>query len=767
MPNRINAFRAALLVTAGLFASTAQAQAQAQSQGAAPGDEAVETDSHGVAEIIVTAQRRNERQLEVPISLTAVTGDTLEKVGITNVNSLGQLVPSFQYEDSLASSGARARIRGIGSPTFVSGVETSVSVVIDGVVTGPSGAGLSDLFDVERVEVLRGPQGTLFGKNATAGVVNITSAKPTRDVSGGLTLRGSIGDYGPVSGPSNIRLDGFVSGPVSDTTAVRLAGFADVDPKGGVEDRFHGGTTYEKRHYGGRFTLTHESGPLTLDVTASYIQANDDCCVATFREVLPAFANVGLVSTLLANAAAYGVQIRPDNRISFASGKVGEKSKTTHLAVTASYEIGDHTLKSISGYRNWRSDATDDSDRTGIDIADATEAHVHTKLFSQELQLISPQSDSFNYVLGAYAYDQKTDDAFTIGGGFFTTNPLARVSTATSKIKVSNLAIFLNATYNFTPELQLLAGGRILNEKQKMTGFRVGNFYAGNRPAGSIETEDTNWTGKLGLRYSPSRSANFFITASRGYKGFGLNNANNGPFFDPSNTANPILNPETVWNYEIGAKNRLFDGKLETNLVFFNQIFKNFQTSAFDGASNTFSLRNAGSIRARGFELDATAAPWKGGSLNVGVGYVHAIFTDFRGAPCTATQTALAQCPAAGQDLSGRGVDGNPKLMVALVGRQAFPVGSQEAYVQAEYTYKSSIQYNSDLDPMLVQPSYDIINLRVGSSLSSGLDVELFVENLANTVYANRIGPAPLFPGVSSQYLAPGRTFGGQIRARF
>jgi iron complex outermembrane recepter protein len=211
----------------------------------------------GVAEIIVTAQRRQERQLEVPISMTAVTGELLQSTNVFSVTQLGQLVPSFQYEDSLASTGARARIRGIGSPTFVSGVETSVSVIIDGVVTGPSGSGLASLFDVEMVEVLRGPQGTLFGKNATAGVVNITSAKPTRDFSAGMSVQSSVGDFGPVNSPWNVRGDAFVSGPVSDTTAIRVAAFADVDLKGAVEDRFRGGSTYERRHYGGRFTLVH------------------------------------------------------------------------------------------------------------------------------------------------------------------------------------------------------------------------------------------------------------------------------------------------------------------------------------------------------------------------------------------------------------------------------------------------------------------------------------------------------------------------------
>lgn len=741
--------------------------AHAQTTGAETNDAEEASSRPGVAEIIVSAQRRQERQLEVPISLTAVTGELLQNTNVFSVQQLGQLVPSFQYEESLASSGARARIRGIGSPTFVSGVETSVSVVIDGVVTGPSGSGLANLFDVELVEVLRGPQGTLFGKNATAGVVNITSAKPTRDFSAGVSVQTSVGDFGPVKSPWNVRADAFVSGPVSDSTAVRVAAFSDVDLEGMVEDRFRGGSTYDRRQYGGRFTLVHESGPLSIDFTASYVETDDNCCVATFRQVSPGAERLGLVPTLLQNAAAFGVNINPRNRSTFNSAPVTERTHAAHLALAVAYEIGDFTLKSITGYRDWESFATDDSDRTGIDIADATTANVATQLFSQELQLISPKSETFNYVLGLYYYEQNTDDVFAIGGGFFTANPRFRVSTATSDIFVQNIAAFGNATFNITPEFQILAGGRLLRERQRISGFRVGTFYAGNRPPGQAETSDTNWTGRLGVRYMPSYNTNIFATVSRGYKGFGLNNANNGPLFDPTNTASPILRPEIVWNYELGIKSRWLDDKIETNFVLFQQDFTDFQTSSFDGASNTFSLRNAGSIRSRGFEFDATAAPWKGASINMGIAYVDAVFTDFRGAPCTALQTARGVCPVGGQDLTGRPIDGNPEWMLSFVGRQAFPLGSQEGHVQLEVTHKSDIQFNSDLDPLLVQPAYTVINMRMGTSINSNIDLGLFVENLGNTFYTNRISPAPLFPGVTAQYLAPGRTFGGQVRARF
>jgi iron complex outermembrane receptor protein len=144
-----------------------------------------------------------------------------------------------------------------------------------------------------------------------------------------------------------------------------------------------------------------------------------------------------------------------------------------------------------------------------------------------------------------------------------------------------------------------------------------------------VGVSDTDWVGRLSLRYNPNSDTSLFVSANRGYKGFGLNNSNSGPFFAPANNADPILNPETVISIEAGWKQIAFDGRLQTNLVAFWSEFTDFQTSAFDGASNTFSLRNAGSLEIKGIEFDAVARPWEGGSLIVGAAWIDSIFKEF------------------------------------------------------------------------------------------------------------------------------------------
>lgn len=725
-------------------------------QTAAEGTEA--TAATEVQEVIVTAQKREERVIDVPISVTALSGETLERANVTDVQGLARVVPGFTYEDSLISSGARARVRGIGSPTFTSGVETSVSVAIDGVVTGPTGSGLSNMFDVGHVEVLRGPQGTLFGKNATAGAVSVTSQAPTRSFEAYLNVSQSWDDFSEKTDYRTTRTEGAVSGPITDATRARLAFFTRVDGEGAAYNNFLKVDENRRNQWGARVGVIHEAGPLSLDLRVAYIETADRCCGPTFREIDPAAAGLPRTPLLQSLLLANNVQIGPENRDSMASDRIGEETATTHATLQVDYDLpGDYAIRSITGKRKWHSFGEDDSERLPLNLADATFGNITLNLFTQELQFLSPADRPFSYVLGVYYYDQKLSDQFGVGAS-------SNISIATSFNRVKNYAAFGNATWRFMDSWELLGGLRVLHEKQSLEGIRTGAFFGPNRPFNQIESEDTDWVGRLGLRYNPNSDTSVFFTVSRGYKGVGLNNSNSGPFFSPLNNADPILRPETVMNYELGTKNRWFDGRLETSVVGYFSKFTDFQTSAFDGASNTFSLRNAGSIEIRGVEVDATASPWNGASINFGAAWTDAEFAEFKGAPCTALQTALGQCPAAGQDLSGQPVDGNPEWQLSLIGRQDFDVGSIPAYATVEYAWRSEVNYNSDLDPMLVQKAYGLTNVRVGANVTDNIEVVGFVENLSNEAYALRIGPAPLLPGVSSHYLAPGRIFGVELR---
>ncbi len=721
-----------------------------------------------VGDIVVTAQKRVERQVDVPISLTVLSGQTLENARVSDVQSLARVTPGFTFEDSLISSGARARIRGIGSPTFTGGVETSVAVVIDGVVTGPSGSGLSNLFDVERVEILRGPQGTLFGKNASAGAVNVISRAPTAEFTGYVNVSHTWDDFSRHTDFNTLRIDAAAGGPLGPNTRARVAMFSRSDKEGAAFNKFQQTDENRRRQWGGRISLQQDVGNFQASLIASYIKTDDRCCGPTFREIDP--LAIGLPNTaLLQNlAAANNIIISDRNRDSMTSGRVGEETETVHLSLTMDYTFGSGAMiRSISGYRKFDSFGTDDSERLAVNLADATFGKIDLRIYSQELQFLSPPDKPLTYIVGMYLYDQLIDDTFRVGGALGTGNPLFAVSTANSLIKVFHAAAFANLAWRIAEDWEMQAGLRILHEEQSMSGIRVGSFFGPNRPFNTASASDTDWVGRLSFRYNPNPDTSLFLTASRGYKGNGLNNSNSGPFFAPANNANPVLRPETVLSIEGGWKQIAMGGRLQTNLVAYWSEFKDFQTSAFDGQSNTFSLRNAGKIEIKGIEFDAVANPWQGGSFILGAAWIDAKFKDFRGAPCTALQNARRQCPVGGQDLSGRRVDGAPEWQLSLIARQDFDIGSVGAFVTGEYSYRGKVNYNSDLDPMLIQPAWDIANFRVGVRPFPNLELIGFVENAFNEVYALRISPAPLLPGVSAHYLAPGRIFGAEVRFRF
>lgn len=716
-------------------------------------------------QIVVSAQRREQSQVDVPISLSVFDGDFLTERNIFDVEDLGFVTPGFMYEDSLISSGARARIRGIGSPTFTSGVETSVSVVIDGVVTGPSGSGLASLFDVERVEVLRGPQGTLFGKNATAGVVNVVSRGATDEFEAYLNVQRAYDDFNDRVDFTTTRVDGAVSGPIGENTRARFAFFTRDDGDGQVRNLFRNIDEYNRSQAGARLVLDHEQGPFSADFRAQYVRTDDECCGAIFREVSDAALAFPNTPLLLSQADEYGMTIGRDNRDSIMSDRVGEEAETGHISLTMDYALGNGlTLRSITGYRNWNSFGEDDSERLAIDLADATQADIELRLITEELQLLSDGSGPFNYVLGLYFYDQRLDDRFSVGGALGTGVPGAVVSTATNEVNVRNIAAYADVTWRFAESWELLGGLRVLNEEQDINGFRVGSFFGPNRPPREESVEDTDWTGRVGIRFNPSANASYFVTATRGYKGAGIDNSNSGPFFSPLNDADPILNPETVVSFEAGAKNTFWNGRASTNIVAFYANFDDFQTSSFDGESNAFNLRNAGTIEIKGIEFDGRFRPWDGATIIAGAAWVDAIFDEFVGAPCTALQNATGSCPPEGQDISGSPVDGNPEFEFSLVGRQDFEFGSVPGWVAAEVSWRDEVQYNTDQDPLLVQDSFALANVRAGFEPFDGVELHAFVENVFNETYAQRISSAPLLPGVTNHYPGPGRMIGIGLR---
>jgi len=738
-----------------LMFHTSGALAQDDTQGANADDESV-------AEIIVTAQKREQGLAEVPISISVVSGEELERVGVGRVEDLYAIAPSLSFSPAQSSSGAGLRIRGVGSAAFGSATEPSVSTIVDGIVSGPGGSALVDFFDVERIEVLRGPQGTLFGKNSSAGAVNIVSRAPTEELSGYLNIR-----YGDTL--EEVRVEGAVSSGIGNGVKARLAGYMLTQGKGQIYNPVRKTDENKRDRWGVRLRADFESGSTRFELAAQYEVQDNACCRTSFYGLDPRAYGALTRLYLLPRQAANGVVPGPGNRLSIADGPLNESTQTMQIAFTASHEFdGGMTLRSISGYRAWQETDTIDVDGVDVNIGNDPRQSRDLDLVSQEFQLISPDTGPFRWVLGAYYYHHiLKSDTITAGGdgtilGQTSTRGLGTTTT-------SNYALFADGTYDIGDRFQAFAGLRGLHETLAVDSYRSGNYFAFTPGtfSGRIATDDDNWVGRAGLRYMPAPRQSFYLSVSRGYKGKAIDNNTGNVFF--LNPDRAVLQPETVLSYELGARTSWFRNRLVLNATLFYSDFNNYQASSFDNVTSSQILRNAGKLRSKGVELDFAMTPWQGGSISGGAAFVDAIFVEYKGAPCTSVQNALRTCPVGGQDLSGQPLSNNPRWQFSVRGQQDFELGNgMGTYVRGEYNWRDAVVYGGDLNPATRQPAFGVANFRAGLTFADGkYELSGFVENAFDKSYALRIYDSPGFPGSYSAFFGPSRTWGAELRAKF
>lgn len=731
--------------------------AAAAEDGADPADEA------GVGEIVVTAQRRTQGLSQVPISIAVISGEELSKSGISRVEDLYTIAPSLSFSPAQSSSGAGLRVRGVGSAAFGSATEPSVSTIVDGIVSGPGGSALVDLFDVERIEVLRGPQGTLFGKNASAGAVNIVSKAPTNQFTASTVLR-----YADTL--QETRAEAAVSGPLGGNFRARLSGFFLKQGKGQVYNPVRMKDENKRDRSGIRFRTDWRSGGTTVDAILQYEEQDNACCRTSFYGLDSRAYGALTRLYLLPRQAANGVVPGPDNRLSIADGPLKESTRTFQGTLTASQEIGSggHVLKLITGYRRWEELDTIDVDGVDVNIGNDPRQQRDLDVYSAEMQLLSPSTARFTWVLGAYYYHHKLATNTITAGGRGTI--LGQTSTqGIGLTKTSNIAAFADGTFDIGRGLEAFAGIRLLHETLAVDSYRSGNYFAFTPGtfSGSIETDDTNWVGRAGLRFVATPRHSFYASVSRGYKGKAIDNNTGNVFFN--NPARAVLNPETVVSYELGARTRWLDNRLTLNATLFRSQFRDYQASSFDNVTSSQILRNAGKLRSQGVEADFAAAPWTGFTMSGGLAYVDAIFEEYVGAPCTVVQNALRTCPVGGQDLSGERLSNNPKWQYNVRAEQALPIGpTSELYLRGDYAWRDDVVYGGDLNPATTQKAWGIAGFRAGARLMDGrLDVSAFIENAFDKSYALRIYDSPGFTGSYSAFFGPSRTVGLELRAGF
>lgn len=788
------------LMSVALLGMMAPIAASAQS-GIGSEQTADGAESAAAGEIIVTAQRREEKLQDVPVSVTVVSSAQLDRQNVTGISELTRSVTSLTSSGNYAgSSNGSVGIRGIATSGFAQSSEASVSVVLDGVVLGRSS--ITNLFDIERVEVLAGPQGMLFGKNASAGVVNIVTKAPNPTKFEAI-LHSSFGDF------KFLRQRGTVNIPLAENAALRVS--AHYDQNGGfVYNTLL--NEYNKNYaYGARARLLWEpSDRLSINIIGDIDREGGNFGAAGS---FTAPATFGVVkSTALANRllADCGIVARPDNWKNCSEGVSKDFGRQLSRGVSGQidYDLGgDYTLTSITAQR-WRTNGPEfgkggDTDLLPDDILSTNVGQYKYKSFSQELRLTSPADQFATFVAGLY-YQANTQDVLSVQGGTlgglgvnFGLPATARIGRVwKSDIDQKSYAAFAQATFNVTEQLKLIAGGRFTHETLRDTVVAYKNPNPLNPSAPTVQDfgfdfytsafaisdnfadiKVDNFSWKAGVQYDFTPDVMAYFTASRGFKGPAINDTASPPL------TKIVIEPEEPLYFELGMKASVFDRRMLVSLALFNNRIDNFQTSVYVPANGTtnptpgFAQGNAPYVISRGFELTVSGRPAPGLTLDGGVIYNSAKYSpDFIVACNPEQRRGEGTCSALGTTRPVGQLANTPKWRALLNGEYAQDVSADwTGFIQADMVWQSSIDYSPTPNPVTRSGPQFVMGGRIGARTTDGrYGVSVFVRNLFDKAY-------PFFSpdatsrfnggGGSSYYARPSfdwnRSFGISLDAKF
>jgi iron complex outermembrane receptor protein len=739
---------------------------------ATPGATASDAATDGV-EIIVTAQKRSERLQDVPLAVSVVSGDRLAAQGALNLEGAQYLVPSLNFRKSGTTINQSLYLRGVGTATFSIAGEPSVSTVLDGVVLARAGEAFSDLVDIERIEVLRGPQGTLFGKNASAGVVNIVSKRPG-DRLGGYAEGSVFFDNG-----TEYRVRGAIDLPLGDNVRTRTTGFWGqydgniFNDAPGVNRRVNG---YSR--YGIRSILDADIGESAkLTIIADWRRANDDCCAEV----------IGTTPAGPAALALAGINFQGDETRTIRQNLITRtEEESWGLSAQLDAELGNMTVTSITAYRSYANREIRDGDWIAQPVAGQPQLHDDGpqtgNTFSQELRLTSPADQFLSYVVGAFYSRAETERTFTrnVTACNPAPTPLALVTcgttgapptrlvsgSATFGSVFDNIALFGQSTLNFSDRLRGIVGLRYTIDQLSVfhsrtasgllpnalgipqafggiqpnfdqgvfdtssNGANNGNPLASNGAPFQTQTNADNLSGKVGLQFDVNDDIMAYGTYSRGYKGPAYN-----IFFNLTATGTNVIDPETVDAFELGLKNVFFDGTLVLNVAAFYAKYKNFQANNPDLVAGVPVTRftNAGDVSTRGGELDLLWRPLADLNISGGLSYTDARVDSFNAPPGAAVVPAGTQLAFAPEWKGSLGVD----YRWRTGGSIDFTFGAQASTQSSQL---SLFEANQALRNAGIIDGYSIVDLQVGLvERDDRFRVTFVVKNLFDQSFAAQI----------------------------
>ncbi|MFN0292186.1 TonB-dependent receptor [Pedobacter helvus] len=758
-------------------------------------------------QIVVTSRRRSEVLQEVPIPITVIGGKAAENAGAFNVNRLKELVPSVQLYASNARN-TTLNIRGLGSTFGLTndGIDPGVGFYVDGVYHARPAATSTDFIDIEQIEVIRGPQGTLFGKNTTAGAFNITTKKPSFVPSGKAEL--SFGNY------NFIQAKATVTGGVAKNLAAKIS----------VSGTQRDGTIWnvlEERKYSGQNNLGAKgqllfkpneklelilSGDVSIQHPAGYplvvagVTATER---SAFRQYAKIVEDLGYVQP----------KINPFAREIYTNTPWRHNQSIGGISLNADYKVGNGKLTSTTAWRFWNWDPTNDRDFTEFSALTKSQGNTRHDQYSQEFRYAGDLTEKLSGVVGVFVLGQnlqglgQTEEVGKDQWRFVQTSATGEQAlyntnrdlltgygiTTNSTIKSLSAAIFAQVDWEVLDKLHVLPGIRFTYDKKEVDYER--RTYGGLQTSDAAllrlkaavysnqqfntSTNNNNLSGNLTVSYRPSDKLNAFATYSTAYKPVGVNvgglpTTSTGA----ADLSLAVVKPEYVQHYELGLKTKPTLGAI-LNITAFNTDIKDYQTNVQSPqlGVNRGYLANAEKVRVRGLEVDGSYQLQRFLTLNAAVSYLDGKYVKFTNAPLPLEETGhvetvngVPNTQVAFKDASGGRLPGISKWNTSA-GAELSTTGNLidkegRSFIAGDVSYRSSYSSNPTPSKVLVVDGYTLVNARVGFR-SEKFSIFAWSRNLGGTNYFEQLQAAAGNSGLYAGVLGDPRTYGATLRFGF
>ncbi|MFK8021030.1 MAG: TonB-dependent receptor [Pseudomonadales bacterium] len=703
-------------------------------------------------EVIVTATKRVQNLQDVAIAVTALSAGDLIANQIRSSTDLATLVPSLNVQKGSNNRQTSFNIRGIGTQSFSTAVEPSVSTMVDGVVMGRSLQAFMQLMDLERVEVLRGPQGTLFGKNATAGVVHLITQNPSEEFTGEALLGYEEGN--------TYRAGLNVSGPLSDQLGFRFSAIGSTED-GWITNVFNGEEYNNSDEWSMRAKLRWTPNDnLELQWSSDYARMDCNCTVSPLRSANP---DDGIDLGVLENTLNGILPVVPglENSLVNVNNTPYNDQESWGHSLQANWDIGEFSLTSITAYRESSIVAFTDNDGQPVDPLGFFQiGGTDQEQFTQELRLASPNDARLNYVVGLFYFDQKVSRQFTRSFMFPGFDPGIGISTFS--VDTTNWAAFGQATFNITDDWRIVGGLRYTEDQldfvfeRTREGFPVG--VPAPIPSTPGGTDEDDFSGKASLEWSVSEDSMLYLSYAQGYK---------GPAYDVTFGTDPTtlqpVKPETSDSWELGFKSTFWDGRMRFNVAVFESSYEDFQGQAFfdpDGTPDcpadmpgcdpsdepgSFALINAGEVKTSGIEIDFDALLSENFRLSGGLALVDAEIIDYQGANCSFGQTSRGECPDGSQDLSGGEMPFSPDWKANVRAQYTIRTGSSfDVILQGTVRAQDEVLFDLSQDENSRFDGYEVVDIAVLMvDKNDRWSANLYVKNVLDEFYVSGIGSLP------------------------